>query len=308
MLRFITRSPQTRRTLVFGSVMHVWSDLFFALLIPLLPLIKSDPDLELTYTEVGVLRSVFTGASAVLQVPAGLVAEHLGEFWLLIGGNLWVAASLVTMALIPAFVLLVVVGFIGGLGGGTQHPLASSMVSRAYDDSGRSTAVGTVNFAGDLGKMAAPAVGGVLGAKYGWRFTLRAVGLAGVVFMALSVLTRRSVDIGKPPPTRPSAEMRASGGVRMGGFATLSGVGFLDSFARGGALVFIPFVLEEKGMSLSQISAMLFLLFAGGAVGKYLCGRLGERWGSVALIWWTKGPTALLLGLLLLTPSTRWRR
>ena len=156
MLSFVTKAPPSRRTLVFGSTMHVWSDLFFALLVPLLPLIKED--MGLSFAQVGMLRSVFSGASAILQVPAGLVAESAGEFWLLIAGNVWVSVGLVAMALSPVFWALVAASGIGGLGGGTQHPLASSMVSRAYDDRGRATAVGTVNFAGDLGKMIAPLV------------------------------------------------------------------------------------------------------------------------------------------------------
>ena len=108
-----------RRTLVFGSATHVWSDFFFTLIVPLLPLMRDDPDLALSYTEVGILKSVFTGSSAVLQVPAGWAAEFTGEFWLLIGGNLWVALGLLLVAVMPTFLLLVVVSFVVGLGGGT---------------------------------------------------------------------------------------------------------------------------------------------------------------------------------------------
>ena len=53
------------------------------------------------------------------------------------------------------------------------------MVSRAYDDKGRATAVGTVNFAGDLGKMIAPLVAGLIAVSMGWRATFMVVGLAG---------------------------------------------------------------------------------------------------------------------------------
>ena len=28
MLSFLTRAPRARRTLIFGSTMHIWSDLF----------------------------------------------------------------------------------------------------------------------------------------------------------------------------------------------------------------------------------------------------------------------------------------
>ena len=290
---------------MFGSTMHVWSDLFFALLVPLLPFIKED--MGLSFTEVGLLRSVFSGASAVLQVPAGFLAESMGEFWLLIAGNVWVSVGLVAMGLAPALWALVVASGVGGLGGGTQHPLASSMVSRAYDDKGRATAVGTVNFAGDLGKMIAPLVAGLIAVSMGWRVTFIAVGLAGLAFMLASMLTRRAVDIGRPgrssdaPGEAESAVGESDS--KLAGFVALSGVGLLDSATRTSALVFLPFVMESKGMGAGQISAMLFLLFGGGAIGKYVCGWLGDRTGTLILVWGTKGLTAALLVAALFTPA-----
>ena len=280
--------------------MHVWSDLFFALTVPLLPVMAND--MGLSYKEVALLRSVFSGASAVLQVPAGIMAEGLGEFWLLVGGNLWVAAGLVGIALSPVFVVLLAVAFVGGLGGGTQHPLASSMVSRAYDEGRRSTAVGTVNFAGDLGKMAAPAVAGAIAVYYGWREAFGVVGVAGIVFMALAIMGRRSVDIGKPRKEAAVADSGGGHGTQMAAFVTLSAVGFLDSATRGSALVFLPFVMDSKGMSTGQISVMLVLLFTGGAAGKFVCGWLGDRYRSVSIIWGTKGLAASLLLLSLVAP------
>ncbi len=302
MLRFITRTPRARRTLYFASVMHIWSDLHFALMFPLLPLIESD--MGLSFTQVGILRATFSGASAILQIPAGILAESTGEFWLLVMGNLWVSVGLVGMGLAPAFVMLVALSAVGGLGGGFQHPLASGMVSRAYNDRGRSTAVGTVNFAGDLGKMVAPAlVAGALAINLGWRQILLIVGIVSTVFMALSMLSRRSVDIGKPAPISSAAAETSGDSTRMARFATLSGIGMLDSTARTAALTFIPFVLIARGYDASSAISMLFLVFVGGAAGKFVVGWLGDRFGTVSLIWATKGATALLIALALYAPT-----
>ena len=289
----IAKTARPHRTLIFGSAMHVWSDLFFALYVPLLPFIAAD--LELSYKQVGLLRSVYGVSSAVLQVPAGFLAETTGEFWLLVLGNAWVAAGVVGMALTPGFLVLIAVSFVGGLGGGMQHPLASSMVSRAYDERGRSTAVGTVNFSGDLGKMAAPAFAGLMAVHFGWRTALWVIGAAGLLFMLLTALARRSVDTGRPVRQSTDVDAPDTGGAEKSGFIALSWIGFLDSATRGAALVFLPFVMEAKGMGLGQVSGMLVVLFAGGAAGKFVCGWLADRYGSVVLIWGTKGVTALLL-------------
>ena len=301
MLNFVIRTPQSRRTLYFGSVMHIWSDLHFALMFPLLPLIESD--MGLSFTQVGILRATYSGASAVLQIPAGFLAENMGEFWLLLAGNVWVSFGLVGMALAPVFVMLVVMSFFGGLGGGFQHPLASSMVSRAYDDSGRSTAVGTVNFAGDLGKMLAPPiVAAAIAVSMGWRQLLWIVGVVSLAFMAATALTRRAVDIGRPVRETAAHERAGQRRTRLSGFATLSGIGVLDSMARVGALTFLPFVLISKDVSQSQAISMLLFVFIGGAAGKFVVGWLGDKFSTVSLIWATKGLTAVLIVLALYAP------
>ena len=290
-----------RRTLAFASGTHVWSDLFYALLIPLLPIMREDPALDLSYTEVGLLRTGFGTASIVLQVPAGFLAERWDEFWLLIAGNIWVGAGFLLMAALTSYVPLLAATVLGGLGGGTQHPLATSMVSRAYRDEGHSAAVGTVNFAGDIGKMLAPLVV-IVG--LGWRSTMRLVGAAGIVFMALSTLTRRSV--GSPQTADAPAEGGAPSAVGAAaparGLFTLGSIGFMDAATRTAALTFVPFVLADRGAGTREVLILLTLLLAGGAAGKYGCGWLDDRYGSMGLVWWTKGATALLLLAILVTP------
>ena len=296
------RSIPPRRVLLFGSTTHILSDLFFALLIPLLPTIKND--LQLSYTEIGMLRSAFSGASAVLQIPAGFLAEHIGEFWMLLGGNAWVSIGLIGMAVMPGFWSLISMTIIGGLGGGTQHPLASSMVSRAYESSGRSSAVGTVNFAGDLGKMLAPASAAGLLLFGTWRTALWVVGAIGLFFMAAGIPLKSKLDLGKPLQQVSSSITEQNGSAsKLSGFIVLTVIGILDNAVRNGALILFPFILIERGMTEGQITLMLFLLFAGGAAGKYVCGWLDERVGTVPLIWLTKGMTAALLISTLVAPA-----
>ena len=300
-LHLWTRPPQSRRILLFASATHIWSDLFFALYPPLLPLIKDD--LDLTFTEAAMLRSLYAAASAVLQVPAGFLAERFGEFWLLIGGNLWVAAGLIGMASASSFAILLALTLAGGLGGGTQHPLASGIVSRAYDAKSRATAVGAVNFAGDLGKMAAPAVALAVAVAYGWRAAMLTVGAAAIVFFLASLFVKRSVDIGKPPTLQRKLGGASRNPVPKAGFTALSVVGFIDSAIRAAALTFVPFILDDRGMGESQIFVMLLLLLAGGAFGKYLCGWLSERHGLISIIWVTKTAAAAFLVATIYVPE-----
>lgn len=65
-----------RSPLGLAAALHFLTDANTTLLLPLLPLIGAD--LGLSYAELGLLRSVHMVASAVLQAPAGLLAERTG--------------------------------------------------------------------------------------------------------------------------------------------------------------------------------------------------------------------------------------
>ena len=293
-----------RNTLIFASMTHIWSDLFFVIIVPLLPLIQSDPDLLLSYTEAGLFKSVYAASSVVLQIPAGYLATKFGEFWLLIFGNVWVGIGLIGMALTSGYFLLLLLALVAGFGGGTQHPLATSLVSKVYDSNGRSTAVGFVNFAGDIGKLLAPLLSLLCVARFGWRGTLRIVGLFGLVNMVVLATIRPWIKAGGDVRNEfQDVNIDKREKTDLASFGTIGSIGFIDSGIRSAALAFLPFILKDKGLVDNQIFIMLTFLLAGGALGKFLCGWLDDRYGSMFLIWATKFITALLLVYTLFVPS-----
>ncbi|MAG35394.1 MAG: hypothetical protein CL878_03990 [Dehalococcoidia bacterium] len=76
-------------------------------------------------------------------------------------------------------------------------------------------------------------------------------------------------------------------------------VGMVDGVGRGAGLALLPFVLTEHGLDGAAISGLYALIFAGGAAGKLLCGWLGDRIGSVRLVWTTEVVTAAAMILFL---------
>jgi len=73
----------------------------------------------------------------------------------------------------------------------------------------------------------------------------------------------------------------------------------IASATRMGFLLFLPFILTAKGASMPTIGIALTLVFAGGAMGKLLCGFIGARIGAIPTVWLTEGLTAVLIVSLL---------
>ncbi|NYZ52566.1 MFS transporter, partial [Escherichia coli] len=67
-------------------------------------------------------------------------------------------------------------------------------------------------------------------------------------------------------------------------------------------LTFLPFLLRDKGASLPTNGLALALVFIGGAAGKFTCGWLGARVGTLRTVLITEGGTATLIVAVLLLP------
>ena len=289
-----------RRALALAAIAHVVHDGYTDLLYVLLPVWQTE--FGLGYAEVGMLRGSYMAAMSALQVPASLVAERVSPMIVLTGGTLLAAGCFILAGASTGLVGLLVALFLGGIGASVQHPIASSIVSSAFNDGRSREALGVYNFAGDVGKMLLPALTALLLTLMTWRAALWIVaGIGGVIAVLLLVLA--------PPATHTlSASYSVKGeqdtsGPRHStsfGFRLLFSISLVDSAARMGFLTFLPFLLQAKGATIAQIGLGLTLVFAGGAAGKLVCGSLGARVGVLTTVILTEGLTAA--GILVLLP------
>src|SRR5688572_15097531 len=176
------RDPMTRqkRTLATCCTAHIVHDGFSDVTYVLLPLLAQTFGLSLA--QVGMIRSAHRVAMAAFQLPAGLIAERFGERNLLALGTLIAGIAFIGLGFATGFWMILIALFFAGMGSAVQHPLSSTVISHAYPDEGRRTALGTYNFFGDVGKFI---FGGIVSlcvlAGIAWQAPVVAFGVAGVV-------------------------------------------------------------------------------------------------------------------------------
>jgi MFS family permease len=296
----ITRDE--RRAAAVGCGAHALHDGYTDLIYVLLPVWQAE--FGLGYAELGLLRGVFVGTLAGFQIPAGFLAERLGTAAVLALGTALAGLGYCLAGASAGFGLLVVALFVGGLGASTQHPLASALIARAFAGPRSLKALGTYNFAGDIGKMTVPAAAAVLLTVMAWRPAVALLGALGVICaVAIYLLTPR---FGPEVVTAPTGDEKnaatARGAQHRFAFPVLLLIGVIDSATRMAFLTFLPFVLTAKGASLPTIGLALTLVFAGGAAGKLVCAFIGARIGAIATVWLTEGLTAVVIVALLPLP------
>lgn len=301
----MTDSTRRRGPLILttSTVAHFLHDGFSEMLYVLFPVWAAE--FRLVYTQIGIIKFIYTGGMAASQIPAGFLAERRGERGLLVAGTaLTACAFLAAAGWARGFPSLVIFLLIAGLGSGVQHPLSSSLVSKTYESGPRRAALGTYNFSGDLGKIGASAAVGLATAAVGWRLASAGYGALGLVGAVAVWVALTRLRAGSPAPisTTGSANGR-TWGIRDGrGFLALSAVGLIDSATRGGFLTFLPFALVAKGSTTAGVGAAIALVFVGGAAGKLVCGLLAERLGVIRTVVITEAATALGIAAVVAAP------
>lgn len=286
-------TPQ-RRSLFGACLAHLLHDGYTDQLYVLLPVWQSE--FGLSYAGLAVVRALYYGTMAGLQVPSDRFAGRLNPRTALGLATFVAAAGYFVMALPCGFYGLCGGLVLAGLGSSVQHPRASLLVANAYGKAPRGP-LGIYNFAGDLGKATFPAIVALLLPIIAWRPAVGLMSLVGVlVALALLALLPKQAFVA----TKNEKQGDGDGDGR--GFGLLLTIGAFDTATRMGYLLFLPFLLRSKGGDETTVGLGLAILFAGGAFGKAACGWLGQRLGVTASVIATEAATAVFMVTTLLLP------
>lgn len=293
-----------RRILGVACGAHVLHDGYTDLVWVALPIWQAE--FGLSYAAVGLLRMIYSGTMAALQIPASHVAVRIGAGTVLAIGTALSGLCYCLAGFSAGFAVLVAALFLGGVGAATQHPIASALVAHTFSGPHALKAFGTYNFAGDVGKVLLPATATTLLLIMPWRPAYGLLGLVGIAAaVAIFMLLPRSMPESRPAP-RARAETDGAvpaASTRMrSGFRILVLFGMADSVMRGAFFVCLPFLLIGKGAAVTTAGFALTLVFVGGAAGKLACGWIAQWIGTVATIAISQTLTAACIVAVLMLP------
>jgi MFS transporter, FSR family, fosmidomycin resistance protein len=290
-------AQRQRRNLVAASLAHVLHDGYTDQLYALLPVWQAQ--FGLSYAGLAAVRALYYGTMGGLQIPGDRMIKSFSARTALVLSTLVAAMGFLLMALPLGFAGLCVGLVLAGVGSSVQHPRASLLVTNTYGKASRGP-LGIYNFSGDLGKATLPAIVAVLLPVLAWR---PVVGLMGLLGLAVAFSLFRLIPTHQPlSETRdPKRAIQGKGYLS---FALLMSIGALDTAARMGYLLFLPFLIHSLGGTSTTVGLGLALLFIGGALGKATCNWLGQHLGVIGGVIATEMVTALLITATLFLPLT----
>ncbi len=307
-------APQRRgrdgEVIALVGLAHGTSHFFHLLLPPLFPWLM--PQFGLSFTEAGLLVTVFFVVSGVGQALAGFVVDRVGARPVLFAGVATLAASALVLAAANSYAALIAAAAVAGLGNSIFHPADFTLLNRRVSAIRLGHAFSVHGVAGNLGWALAPVFMASLAALAHWRIAALAAAAVGAGVLALLLLRRESLRDSEPATQVVAVE---PGGARAATpdrlaflrsatvwwcfaffFLVTSAFGILQSFAPSilGAVYGLPLALATAGLT-------AFLL--GGAAGMVAGGFIAARGDhSERVIAWALAGAALM-ALLLATGS-----
>ena len=271
--------------IAFVGLAHAVSH-FFHLVIPLLfPWLM--PAFGLSYTQAGLLMTVFFIASGLGQALAGLVVDRVGSRPVLFFGLLLLAVSGVLLGIAQNYAMLMLSATAAGIGNSVFHPADFALLNRQVGKPRLGHAFSVHGISGNLGWAAAPLVITTVAAYAGWRSAAFSAGAIALIPCALLYVLNAAVDGGQAAK---EGSRQAEGSETVSTLAVLRSPTvllcfvffFLISVAFGALQNFSTSALKAVyALSLtgaaSCLSAYLFGTAAGIAAGGFLAARRAQE-------------------------------
>lgn len=179
---------------------HAVSHFSQLVLAPLFPWLKTE--FNVSYTELGLLLTIFFVVSSAVQTASGFVVDRFGPKPVLLGGLALLGLAALGYASATSYAMLAASAVVAGLGNGVFHPADYTLLNRKVHASRLGHAYSAHGITGTLGWALAPALMVPVALAAGWRAAMLAA--AAVAFGVLAVLWwhRRQLvldDIAPPP-------------------------------------------------------------------------------------------------------------
>ena len=187
------------------GVAHSVSHFSQLLLAPLFPWLKDE--FNVSYTQLGLLLTVFFVTSTAVQAASGFVVDRFGPRPVLLLGLSLLGLAALGYANSHSYAMLAASAVVAGIGNGVFHPVDYTLLNRKVHKSRLGHAYSAHGITGTLGWALAPALMVPVALASGWRVAMLTA--AAVAFAVLALLwwqrERLALETADSLPTTPAA-------------------------------------------------------------------------------------------------------
>ena len=250
---------------------------------PVAPLVLAE--FSVSNTQLGI---AFTGmwlAYGLTQFPSGVLADHYGEKSIILAAVGGTGVMCLLIAGAPWFSVFVVCTIVLGGFAGLHYSVATTLLSRTFDDVGRALGLHTIG--APLAGLVAPVLIAWVGVTYGWR-----LGVATTALFALPVFVLFAWGVQPTEPRRPDGKLREQFQIQTivslisrPPIAFTLGIGVIALYMGVGLVSFLPtFLVERHGYSPTLAGVLFSIYFVVHGLTQVWVGSASDRLGRDVVI------------------------
>ncbi|MES2350663.1 MAG: MFS transporter [Pseudomonadota bacterium] len=270
---------QDARVIGLVGLAHGTSHFYHVIMAALIPWLK--PEFHLSYSELGLLMTVFFVVSGIGQALAGFVVDRFSARAVLFGGISLLGLSAVLLSSAHSYVQLMLGALLAGCGNSVFHPADYTLLNQRVSKARLAHGFSVHGISGNIGWAVSPLFLTYVAGRTDWRTALLCAALLPLSVLALLVWNRHAL---RPEVAAEVAASSAASGKTSGtlGFLRLRVVWMCFAFflisavALAGIQTFAATSLVSLyGMSLAWATAAYTSYMVASAFGMLYGGFLG---------------------------------
>lgn len=285
--------------LIAISASHMLNDLVQSLIPAIYPIVKEQ--FSLSFTQVGLITLCFQMTASILQPFVGRYTDKRPHPHALMLGMAFTLAGVLALWGAGSFVSLLGAVMLVGMGSSVFHPEASR-IAHAAAGGKRGLAQSVFQLGGTFGSSLGPLLAALIVVPYG----LHSLGWFAIVPLAAILVLRQvgawyrrtSAIRARRPPKAPLHHGIPAGTVRRSIIILLVLVFSKQFYLASMGSYYTFFLMDKFGVSVQDAQIHLFIFLLASAIGTYLGGPIGDRYGRKYVIWFSilgSAPFTLLL-------------
>ena len=275
----------TLSILILISCGHLLNDIMQSLLSSLYPIFKEN--YALTFVQIGLLTLTFQVTASLLQPLVGMATDRWAMPYSLLVGMASTFCGLILLGNAASYLILLVGASLIGVGSSVFHPEASR-VARLASGGRHGLAQSLFQVGGNFGTAIGPLLAAFIVLPYGQHTVawLSILAMIGVVILSrvghwYAAHNRQTKGRAAPSRALPFARSKVAQTLVVLVLLTATKNIYMASISS----YFTFYVIERFGMGTQSSQLMLFLFLGAAAIGTFLGGPIGDRFGARFVIW-----------------------
>jgi MFS transporter, FSR family, fosmidomycin resistance protein len=269
------------------SFSHFLNDTMQSLIASVYPILKDSYSLD--FAQIGLITLAFQFTASLLQPVVGHFTDKKAQPFSLAAGMAFTFFGLLLLSAAHRYEIILVAASLVGLGSAVFHP-ESARIARLASGGRYGFAQSVFQLGGSFGTSMGPVLAALIVVPFGqpsiaWFSSIAFVAI--VILWRIGVWYRPQITSKKQPPIHAHPDAPSPRRVKIALLVLVALLFSKQLYVSSLSSYYIFYLIEKFGVSTQAAQLYLFVFLAANAVGAFLGGPLGDRFGRKYVIWFS---------------------